>query len=283
MVPAELWIEVDRVAVCVHRPTSGREAFRQLVEELDLPAGGIIVSAARHLASGRVSLTDLALLSRYESRSAVAANVERHVELGLLERASDDAFIASARFQAAAVTVLREQGESARELWLAREVEVVALARVASRLVRLAASRHVVATPAFDAQVRHHEVIPSTPFAQLLAFVTELRYLRSDLHAAALFRHDLAGPRARALHRLWKGQPITDHDARRLEQRALATRSGDGWLLTEDGSAIRDEVERVTDEITAEALRDVSDSDLDDFLSGLAALPGEDPRPLQDR
>ena len=254
-----------------------------MVERLQVPAGSMIVSAARHLASRQVSLADLQVLSRYESRSIVAANVDRHVELGFLERVAEDLFVPSPAFREGAILVLDLQAQSARELWSDKQDLVVELAGLAAHLVQRAVADRPVATPAFDGQVTRHSVVPRAHFGQLLGYITELRYLRSDLHAAALLVHDLAGPRARALHRLWRGVAISDADGERLEGRGLAQRSDEQWVITARGSNACDEAERDTNKLTDDAFSHVDAADLERFHAGLAALPGEDPRPVEDR
>ncbi|MEA3077181.1 MAG: hypothetical protein QOF60_2089 [Actinomycetota bacterium] len=277
-----LWPQVDRVGLCIHRPSGSRPEYRAVAERLRIPPGSILVAAARHIAAGQVTLTQVQLLSRYESRALVNLNVERHVELGYLEPRGQGVFAPSEAFRDAGRLILEVQSNVAAELWAGHE-DLRSLSLLAAEITATAGRCASVPVPAFDAQVGDRGVLPATPAAQLLGFVTELRYLRSDLHAAALARYDLAGPRASALTRLWKGHQISDDDGARLDDRGLASRSGHGWVLTEDGRRHREDAEALTDSLTEEALRAISPQRLQSLLDGLVNLPGEDPRPTEDR
>ena len=70
-----LWVDVDRIALCVHRPTARQPELRKMVERLQLPSNSFFVVAARHLVSGSVSTSQLEVLSRYESRTLVQLNL----------------------------------------------------------------------------------------------------------------------------------------------------------------------------------------------------------------
>jgi hypothetical protein len=275
----QLWPEVDRVALCIHRPSAEDPGFRALVARLGLPAGSIVVGAARYLAAGRVTLTDLELLGRYDSRSLIAANVERHVEAGFLERVGERQFAPTPAFRDAARSVLDLQVQTARRLW--DGAPVTELADLVSNTV--AAVQRTVPTPAFDGQVAHHHVTPDGAVSEVLARVTELRYLRADLHAAALAEGGFAGPRARAVTRVWKGYPASDRDGQLLADRDLATSEEGRWRLTAAAREARDAAELLTDELTAGALKAVTESDLSSVLRLMRTLPGEDPRPTEDR
>ena len=124
---------------------------------------------------------------------------------------------------------------------------------------------------------------PSTPAGQLLAYVTEVRSLRSDLHASALLRHDLAGPTARALDRLWKGTQTSDDDLDRLDRAGLARQTDGAWELTSDARRARERAEQDTEKLTTAALVDVAEADISGLLARLLQLPGEDPRPADAR
>jgi hypothetical protein len=279
---SELWPEIDRVALCVHRPSGSDPEFRQLVQRLQIPAGSFVVAAARHTAAGRVTLEQLELLSRYESRSLVKLNAQRHVELGFFEQAGEGEFVPIEPFRHASRFVLDLQGRSAEHLW-AQCGELAELAALAGAVVERAAVSSPVPTPAFDAERGDHDSTPSSPAGQLLAFVTELRYLRSDLHAHALGAVDLAGPTARAVHRLWKGHDLEDEDIERLTRKGLIEQRPGPVQLTDAARKARDVAEAETDRLSAAALAAVPDEDLATLQSGLTRLPGEDPRPPDTR
>lgn len=278
--PASFWSDVDRVALCVHRPAGSSAEFRRLVDRLNLPAGSFVVSAARHIAAGRVGLEQLQLLGRYESRSIVEMHAQRHVELGFFEERGHGTYAPSEDFRAASVLVLELQARAAEDLW-----------RVAGDLVDRAASAEAVVTsiarpvpaPAFAAQRADHVVTPASPAGQLLAFVTELRYLRSDLHAHALAARGFSGPTARAVDRARKGHPLGDDDLRRLRAKGLVVEAGTGYELSEDARRARDESQAETERLSAAAFATTPDGARSSLCDALARLPGEDPRPIRDR
>jgi hypothetical protein len=289
---AQLAPELDRLALCVHRPAGRDPSFRALVVELQLPAGSIVVTAARQVVAGRVTLADVELLNRYESRTLVALNMRHQVDLGFLRVVDGDghadaevdgdgeAFAPSDAFRRASEMILQLQADAAATLWADCANELPAVAALAAGAVECASARASVPTPAFAGQVAHHHVLPSTPAAEVLGHITELRYLRADLHAAVLGRHGLAGPRARALGRLWKGYGLADDHGVALEKRGLVARDEGAWALTDTGRSVRDEVELDTNVLTARAL---PTTDMRALLDAFRDLDGDDPRPPEDR
>src|SRR3954467_11962538 len=96
--PTSFWTDVDRIALCVHRPAGSNPRFRTLVERQAIPPGSFVVSAARHIAAGRVTLAQLHLLSRYEPRTLVAHSAKRHVDLGFFIDGGDGTYAPSDDF-----------------------------------------------------------------------------------------------------------------------------------------------------------------------------------------
>lgn len=256
---------LDRLALCVHRPSGRRPELRAMVEELRIPAGTIMVVAARHLAAGRVSLATCQVLSRYDSRGAVAANLDRHVELGFLVPIAGVAgdFAPSEPFATAARLVLQLQAEAAAALWSPAGVDLDRAADVATTVVQHVLDRLPADdTPAFAGEAGVHRVLPDTAAAQLLGRVTELRYLRSDVHAGALASVGLTtGPKGRALSAQWHAGTLDDPDLR--DRRAAA--------------------EAETDERWRHVFEGLPPSRLGELAGHLARLPGEDPRPIEQR
>jgi hypothetical protein len=275
--------EIDRLALCVHPPSGRHPRFRAAAAELPLPPGSILVVAARFLAAGGVTLDDLQLLSRYDSRALVAANVRRHVELGFLAEGSDGALVPTEAFRAAAALVLQVQAEAAAELWAAAGPRLEELLGLADRLVDGATERAGEETPAFAGQRRTHHVVPTSAAGRFLARCTELRYLRADLHAAALGRRGLAGPSARTADRLWRGHAITDEEGEALAGKGLAQRGASGWALCDGVGAARTAAEVETDAAMARDLDGLGAPDAERFVAGLVGLAGEDPRPADAR
>jgi hypothetical protein len=153
------------------------------------------------------------------------------------------------------------------------------LATLAGTVVEHAAATVSVPAPAFLAQLGDHDTTPPSPVGQLLAYVTELRYLRSDAHAHALAARELAGPTARAVDRLWKGYPVADEDIERLKRKGLVEEGREGWRLTDAARDARDQAEAETDELSAAALAALAAEQLVTLQHELTRLPGEDPRP----
>jgi len=278
--PASFWSDVDRIALCVHRPSASNANFRRIVDRLKIPAGSFVVSAARHIAAGRVSLEQLQLLGRYESRSLIEMNAKRHVELGFFDEVDRGVYAPTAEFRNASVLVLDLQARAAEDLW-SETVNLATAAASAAGVV--AAVAPPVPAPAFSAQRADHAVTPSSPAGQLLAFVTELRYLRSDLHAHALAEHGLYGPTARAVHRIWKGHQPTEEDLRRLRDKNLVVDAEDGWELSNRARHAREESEAATELLSAVALAATPERACNSLFDVLARLPGEDPRSVIDR
>jgi hypothetical protein len=278
--PASFWSDVDRIALCVHRPAGSSPEFRRLVSRLEIPAGTFVVSAARHVAAGRVTLEQLQLLSRYDSRAGVAAAARRHVELGFFRELEAGIYTPSDDFRAASRAALDIQARAAEVLW-AGAVDLAEVAASAGSVV--AAVAPSVPVPAFAAQCADHAVTPHSPAGRLLASVTELRYLRADLHAHALAERGLYGPTARVVDRVWKGHgPVADELAR-LREKELVVHGATGWELREEVRRARQEAQAATELLSAGALEATPEADRRSLFRALAHLPGEDPRPVSDR
>ncbi len=279
-----LWVDIDRIALCVHRPTARRSQLREVVARLHLPANSFFVVAARHIASGSVSTGQLEVLSRYESRTLVQLNLERHLELGLITSTKPGLFEPSTGFRDASRLVLDLQGVGATELWQGNE-NLGHLAELGRQIVDHAQHSAPVSTPAFDGQVADRSSTPASMAGRLLASVTELRYLRADLHAAALASEGLVGPRARALDRLWKGHAssVAAEDLQRLSRHGLAVNSDGVWRLTDQAKQARTRAEAKTGELTDAALGMLATDVVGAFGDGIADLGGEDPRPIEQR
>ena len=254
---AALAPHVDRLALCVHRPASRNEELRRTIDALRPPPQSVLVVAARLLVADGLRPGDLVTLNRYQPPSALAAIEQVHVDRGLLIDRGDGVREASAAFAAAAALVLRVQGEAATVLW----GEPVEAAAAAEAVVATASSR--VSGGGFPTFVRQVETRPTRETTaaapRLLDAVTELRYVRADAHAAALARAGVRPRDAADLTRRWKGfgEPLPPTEAERRQ-------------------AIEDDTNRhvadLLDGGTAGAL-----------LAALEPLPGDDPRPSQDR
>jgi hypothetical protein len=252
---AALAPHVDRLALCIH-PLAGRNAdLRAARDARHVPAGSMLVVAARYLAHDALRPGDLAALTRYQPRSWSEANEREHVALGLLLARTDGALAPSDAFRDLARQVLAVQAAAAAELW----PDPSDAAAVADHLVTTAMQHDDSGEhPAFRRQV---ETRPATPHAAalLLAAATELRYLRADAHAAALEAAGVRPKDAIDLTRRWKGfgEPLTTDDGRR-----------------------RTAIEHDTNRRVAARL---ATADVNTFLALVEHLPGDDPRPVEDR
>jgi len=285
---AALVPQIDRLALCIHRPTGRRPDLVAALRPLGLPPHSFVVAAARCLAAGELTLDDVCLLSRYESKRWSEASLRRHLERGLLSLRSDGVtYVPTPGFQAGAGTVLALQAEEAERLWHARPAALEDALRLASLLVQEASGSHRP-LPAFRQQTRAHHVLPSTDAGQLLGYMTELRYLRSDVHADCLAGVELVGPPARVLHRLWRGFPpgsATPEVLDVLAGRGLVAGPEDGsqWTITGQGRHLCQTVEEATNVDFGQLFHSVSEPDRGALLAAVAQLDGEDPRPVEDR
>jgi hypothetical protein len=254
---AELAPHIDRLALCIHRPASTDPELRAGVEALQLPAGSMLVVAARYLTHDGLRPGDVATLTRYQPAAWATAIEQEHVRRGLLtERAADGVLVPSPLFRDLAATVLRAQADAAREVW-SDEPTLTEAAATAGALVDAVRTNEPL--PAFRRQV---ETRPPTPHgaARLLAAVTELRYLRADVHADALDAAGVRPKQAIELTKRWKGF---------------------GDPLPPDEAGRRAAIEAVTNRRVAAVLS--ADDLLARFLALATTLPGDDPRPAEDR
>lgn len=281
-VAAELATEIDRLALCIHRPTGQRPDLIAALAPLGMPQRSIVVVAARFLTAGRLSFADLASMSRYEVPANTRKILDSHIRRGLLVEGEPEVFTPSQPFQTGASVVLRLQGEEAERLWSPTS-SVRALVALTRAHVE-AALDSGLPLDAFRRQAGVHHTLPMSDAAQLLGYVTELRYLRSDVHAVCLADEALSGPTARTLHRLWRGfDSDGDIDAGLVDAGLVDPGPGAEPRLTAHGAAIFDRVEAATNDRFVSVFASLTDEQSPDLLAGMRALPGDDPRPAEDR
>lgn len=289
--PDEEWAaglapDIDRLALCIHRPTGRRPELAEALAPLGLPPQSFIVAAARLLADGRIGREDLRLLGRYQVPHWAEYSLGQHAERGLIVPREDGAdYEPTAALRAAAALVLVLEGEEAQRIWQAHEAEVVRAVGLAAEHVAVVADSSED-LPAFRQQVDTHGVLPLHPAAQLLGYVTELRYLRSDVHAAALRSANLEGPAALALHRLWKGfdpGPVPASSLDYLSGMDMVAASEDTWTITQEGEALCQGVEVQTNRRFTTLFGAIPATQRAALATTLAQLPGDDPRTIEDR
>jgi hypothetical protein len=264
-VAAELATEIDRLALCIHRPTGRRPDLMAALVTVGMPRQSIVVLAARFLAAGELSFADLASMSRYITEEDTRKLLRAHPTRGLLEPVvdEDEVFRPSEPLRAGARLVLDLQGEEAERLWSsASSLEtLVDLARAHVD----AALDSELPLDAFRRQTRVHHTVPPSDAGQLLGCITALRYLRSDVHAACLAEEGLSGPGARTMHRVWRGFAVAEDIDRALVD------------------ATCERVEAATNEGFAGVFAPLDAERSSELLDRMRTLPGEDPRPAEDR
>jgi hypothetical protein len=246
-----------------------------------MPRRSIVVVAARFLAAGRLSFADLASMSRYELEEDIRRILASHVRRGLLIDEGNDRFTPSQPFRSGASLVLRLQSEEAERLWSSSTKTLASLAALA-RVHVAAALESDLPLDAFRRQTELHDSVPRSDAGQLLAHVTELRYLRSDIHAKCLAEEGLSGPSARTLHRLWRGFEVDGEVDQTLIGADLVD-AGARPSVTTRGQAVCERVEAATDALFAAMFEALDGRQWSDLLHGMRTLPGEDPRPAEDR
>ncbi|MHB1447306.1 MAG: helix-turn-helix domain-containing protein [Acidimicrobiales bacterium] len=277
--------EVDRLALCIHRPAGRRPELRSALDPLGLPPQSFVVPCARSLAAGRITVEDVFLMARYLPRQWAQVSVDAHVSRGLLAPGPDGAYSVSRELAGAARVVLGIQAEEAGRLWAPAGDGLVGLASLAGTLVA-AAEASEINLPAFRQQLAVHHMVPDSTAGGLLGRITELRYLRSDVHAFCLASEDLSGAPAQTLHRLWRGVGPGDASGRvvdELAEQGLCSPGDDGWSITDRGVRVCTGVEEATNTRIADLLVPVGADVCESFLVGLRMLAGEDPRPAEDR
>ena len=280
---ADLATEVDRLALCIHRPTGRRPELMAALAPLGLPRHSIVVVAARFLAAGQMSTADLRSMSRYQADADTTKIVDSHIRRGLLARVGDDgdAFTPSPEFRAGARVVLDLQCEEAERLWSSM-ASLAAVAALARAHVEVALDSEL-SFDAFRRQVGVHHTLPPSDAGQLLGYLTEVRYLRSDTHALCLANEGLSGPSARTLHRLWRGFDAGGVIDRALVDSGLVDPDDDEPKPTARGVAMCERVEEATNALFASVFLPLDDERSSALLDGMRALAGEDPRPTEDR
>jgi hypothetical protein len=230
---SELSVEIDRTALCIH--TLGRDdgRIRAHMESIRAPVPSLLIAMATILVRRPFTFDDVQLLQRYTPAADLRKVVDAHVRAGMFV----EGYEATPVGREAAALVLAVQGELISDFWRdasAALVEEIVWNVDDTDMNAFRQQRDALPEPASEAH-------------RLLTLVTALRYLKSDVHAAALARHDISAMDASALEHRW--------------------RAG-------EANPVRDRVERETDDDFADRL----DGRADELLARLRSLPGTDPR-----
>ena len=230
---SDLSVEIDRTTLCVHTLARADGRVRRHMISIGAPVPSLLISMAPILVRRPFTLDDVRLLERYTPPDDLARVVDAHVRGGMFR----GEYEATGVGRDAAALVLRVQGELITEAWRGASAALV------ESIVQAVDD---TGAPAFRQQ---RDVLPEPVSEEhrLLTLLTALRYLRSDVHAAALARNGVAVADASEVDRRWRaGEP----------------------------DPVRDRVEAETDAAFSARVHG-RDAEL---LDVLRTLPGEDPR-----
>jgi hypothetical protein len=209
--------EIDRTALCIHTLAQADGRIRERMVEIGAPAPSLLIVLATVLARRSISFDDIVLMQRYTSPDDLQRIVDVHVRAAMFA-AEGDGWAPTDAARRACRRVIEVQGELITDAWRGADASLVA-----SIVAGVPPGSHA----AFDQQ---RDVLPDamTDEHRLLRLVTVLRYLKSDVHAAALARHGITPLDAPDVERRWRdGEAIPERDAVETEtDRDLVTRLG---------------------------------------------------------
>jgi len=226
-------MEIDRTALSIHTLGRADGRVRAHMESIGAPVPSLLIAMAHVLLKRPFSFADAQLDSRYTSPDDLRRILDAHVRAGLLV----GEYEATPLARDAATLVIENQAELITPFWRGADVSLVE---------EIVAALDDTELPAFRQQ---RDALPRARSEEhrLLMLLTLLRYVRADVHAAALARHGILLADARAVEARW--------------------RAGEAM-------PVRDAVERDTD---ASFLRHLGGRD-GELLALLRTLPGEDSR-----
>jgi hypothetical protein len=163
---------------------------------------------------------------------------------------------------------------------LADHVGTPACARAADLLTTAATSAPVAGRPMYAALLSLP--VPDEVVARLFHAASLLREYRGDGHIAALMSEDIGGVEAHVLYAL--GNDIPAEQFGRVHHlpaaqlgavidgmRARGLVAGDGWL-TDEGRAVHERVESLTDDLAAKPYESLAGDELDELVAALEPL-----------
>jgi hypothetical protein len=233
---SELADEIDRTALCIHTLARADGRVRAHMESIRAPVPSLVIAMATVLVKRPFTFDDVQLVQRYTAPDDLRRIVDAHVRAAMFA-IDGDGYVATDVFRDAAAFVLANQGGLITELWRGADPSLVE---------SIVGAVDDTDAPAFRQQ-RDALPDPVGPEHRLLRLVTVLRYLRADVHAAALERSGISIADAPDIDRRWRdGEPIPSRDA--------AEAATDAAFVARLGGHH------------------------DELLALLRALPGEDPR-----
>jgi hypothetical protein len=229
----DLSVEIDRTALCVHTLARADGRVREHMISIGAPVPSLLISMAPILVRRPFTFDDVRLLQRYTAEDDIQRLLDAHVRGGMFT----GEYEATTLGREAAAVVLRIQGELITVAWHGASATLVET---------IVAEVDDTDAPAFGQQ-RDALPDPVSEEHRLLTLLTALRYLKSDVHAAALARNGVGVADATEIERRWRsGEP----------------------------DAVRDRIEVETDDGFAARLGGRAA----ELLALLRTLPGEDPR-----
>lgn len=261
---ADLAPIVDRLVLSVNTAARAETdaAVDAMARQAGLESAELLGHYAEFLLAGR--LTDDLAVGRlhYQSSAHVLGRATAWEAAGLITRKGDRAG-ATAALAPVLEAILDARRVVATRLWSGHDQVGTAFELLGLILQSLPAE--------FVLAVEHAALPdPEDPFQALHQRLTTMRYVRSHCHARAwrargLHRHDIM-----AMTALWHGQAVVAVPGG-LTEKDLADRSG----LTEQGLAMRLEIEADTNTCNAPALEVLDDQARHRLLTALSALPGQ--------
>ncbi len=265
--------EIDRLVVGGHMAVARHPARAAMLR--GLPAQpGLLNSLAAVLLRGPVTRDEVGLVMTYTPPAMVTFLLDNNRAGGSLE-ADDEVRLTDAGREFATRTVDIQEAVIA-DLWSGADDAV----RIAGEFAA-AAVGHATTLKASPGVFHLFAAVTDRPApdARTMRLLTALRYWRADAHRRALAEVELLPRAAHALNvrwgryrdvsRLGQGGPELSHKGLAdLEDRGLAA---DGHI-TDDGVALREEIEADTDRRTEPAYDALDNEDRAAFLKALTAL-----------
>ena len=264
---------IDALFMAGH--ASARSQARQVRENFGLASFGLLIDLRVPLLhSSGVSLQQVLAIERYVPPEEVRVTLDGHVHDGLLQRRGDG-YVPTQQGREVLNSITDMLATSIAVLWREQQ-EVVALARpVLERVGHAATLLPVDQYPAFHAMFPGSSPSRESDAYRVWSLCAALRYLRADAHAAAWQTAGLSGPEVQVLSALWRGDEVPggmDYPAR-LVQLGLLEREGRTPAITAVGRAVRDAIERATDERNALAFAPQAPHERMELLLLLRSLP----------
>lgn len=265
---------IDALFMAGH--TSARSRVRQVREHFGLASFGLLIDLRVPLLhSSGVSLQQVLAIERYAPPEEVRVTLDEHVHDGPLQR-QGDGYVPTQQGREVLNSITDMLAASIANLW--REQQEV-VARACPMLERMghAATLPVDQYPAFHAMFPRSSPSQESDAYRVWSLCAALRYLRADAHAAAWQTAGLSVSEVQVLSALWRGDEVPggmDYPAR-LVQLGLLEIEGRTPAITAVGRAVRDAIERATDERNALAFAPQAPHERTELLLLLRRLPLE--------